>query len=189
MIVKIIHTHLKLLSLSWNAILEYFQLVLWHVSFFWGQETKAEIITRENKKRLLAKEEEKEEKKWSVLSFSIEEEMKEDLNSGIKNLEDFLKSCKSSSVKFRVEMVGLTACLKAWKEYCQSEGMWLCAFICLIYWRSSKNVMLVGVVYLLEICVRSLRCMTWSCLCRMPLSVITSILSVRVKSPRAREQT
>lgn len=86
------------------------------------QETKAEIITRENKKRLLAKEEEKEEKKWSVLSFSIEEEMKEDLNSGIKNLEDFLKSCKSSSVKFRVEMVGLTACLKAWKEYCQSEG-------------------------------------------------------------------
>ena len=71
----------------------------------------------------MAKEEEEEEKKWSVLSFSIEEEMKEDLNSGIKNLEDFLKSCKSSSVKFRVEMVGLTACLKAWKEYCQSEGM------------------------------------------------------------------
>ncbi|XP_064441326.1 probable ATP-dependent RNA helicase DDX60 isoform X3 [Mirounga angustirostris] len=86
-----------------------------------AHETKAEIITRENKKRLFAKEEEKEEKKWSVLSFSIEEEMKENLNSGIKNLEEFLKSCKSNSVKFRVEMVALTACLKAWKEHCRGE--------------------------------------------------------------------
>ncbi|XP_019521038.1 PREDICTED: probable ATP-dependent RNA helicase DDX60 isoform X2 [Hipposideros armiger] len=84
--------------------------------------TKAEIITEANKKRLFAKEEEKEEKKWSVLSFSIEEEMKENLNSGIKNLEDFLKSCKSNSVKFRVELVGLTACLKAWKEHCRGQG-------------------------------------------------------------------
>uniref|UniRef100_A0A8C0D8E0 DExD/H-box helicase 60 n=1 Tax=Balaenoptera musculus TaxID=9771 RepID=A0A8C0D8E0_BALMU len=86
------------------------------------QETKAEKITRENKERLFAKEEQKEEKKWNVLSFSIEEEMKENLNSGIKNLEDFLKSCKSSSVKFRVEMVGITACLRAWKEHCRGEG-------------------------------------------------------------------
>nr|XP_033713399.1 probable ATP-dependent RNA helicase DDX60 isoform X4 [Tursiops truncatus] len=86
------------------------------------QETKAEKITRENKERLFAKEEEKEEKKWNVLSFSIEEEMKENLNSGIKNLEDFLKSCKSSPVKFRVEMVGITACLRAWKEHCRGEG-------------------------------------------------------------------
>ncbi|XP_008683839.2 probable ATP-dependent RNA helicase DDX60 isoform X1 [Ursus maritimus] len=86
-----------------------------------AHETKAEIITRENKKRLFAKEEQKEEKKWSVLSFSIEEEMKENLNSGIKNLEEFLKSCKSNSVKFRVEMVALTACLKAWKEHCRGE--------------------------------------------------------------------
>nr|XP_023492101.1 probable ATP-dependent RNA helicase DDX60 isoform X1 [Equus caballus] len=84
-------------------------------------ETKAEIITRENKKRLLAKEEQKEEKKWNVLSFSIEEEMKENLNSGIKKLEDFLKSCKCNSVKFKVEMVGLTASLKAWKEHCRGE--------------------------------------------------------------------
>nr|XP_014994961.1 probable ATP-dependent RNA helicase DDX60 [Macaca mulatta] len=86
-----------------------------------AHETKAEIITRENKKRLFAKEEQKEEQKWNALSFSIEEQMKENLYSGIKNLEDFLKSCKSSSVKLRVEMVGLTACLKAWKEHCRSE--------------------------------------------------------------------
>ncbi|XP_012580452.1 PREDICTED: probable ATP-dependent RNA helicase DDX60 [Condylura cristata] len=85
-------------------------------------ETKAEMIIRENKKKLFAKEEQKEQQKWKALSLSIEEEMKENLNSGIKNLEDFLKSCKSTSVKFRVEMVGLTACLKAWKEHCQGEG-------------------------------------------------------------------
>ncbi|KAK2115069.1 putative ATP-dependent RNA helicase ddx60 [Saguinus oedipus] len=84
-------------------------------------ETKAEIIARENKKRLFAKEEQKEEQKWNSLAFSIEEEMKATLHSGIKKLEDFLKSCKSSSVKLRVEMVGLTACLKAWKEHCRSE--------------------------------------------------------------------
>ncbi|XP_029794930.1 probable ATP-dependent RNA helicase DDX60 isoform X2 [Suricata suricatta] len=91
-----------------------------------AQETKAEIITRENKKRLLAKEEEKEEKKWNVLSLSIEEEIKENLNSGIKNLEDFLKSCKTSSVKFRVEMFALTACLKAWKEHCRGKVSIVC---------------------------------------------------------------
>lgn len=105
----------------------YFQLLLWYVFcffvFLFGQETKAEIITRENKKRLFAKEEQKEEEKWNALSFSIEEEMKENLNSGIKNLEDFLKSCKSNSVKFQVEMVALTACLKAWKEQCRGKGM------------------------------------------------------------------
>ncbi|ELK37298.1 Putative ATP-dependent RNA helicase DDX60, partial [Myotis davidii] len=87
-----------------------------------ANETKAEIIARENKKRLLAKEEQKEENKWSVLSHSIEEEMKENLNSGIQNLEDFLKSCKSNLVKYQVEIVGLTACLKAWKEHCRSQG-------------------------------------------------------------------
>ncbi|XP_058526001.1 probable ATP-dependent RNA helicase DDX60 [Ochotona princeps] len=86
------------------------------------RETKAEIIIRENKKRLFAKEDQKEEQKWNALSFSIEEELKKNLISGIKNLEDFLKSCKSNSVKFRVEMVGLNACLTAWKEHCRGEG-------------------------------------------------------------------
>ncbi|XP_045687217.1 probable ATP-dependent RNA helicase DDX60 isoform X1 [Phyllostomus hastatus] len=86
------------------------------------KETKAEIITRENKKRLFAKKEQKEEEKWNVLSFHIEEQMKENLNNGIQNLEDFLKSCKSNSVKYQVEMTGLTACLKAWKEHCRSQG-------------------------------------------------------------------
>ncbi|KAM5264315.1 putative ATP-dependent RNA helicase DDX60 [Ctenodactylus gundi] len=82
-------------------------------------ETKAEIISRENKKRLLAKEEEKEEQKWMILSPSIKEEIKENLNSGIKKLEDFLKSCKTNSVKVQAEVEGLAACLTAWKEHCR----------------------------------------------------------------------
>lgn len=85
-------------------------------------ETKADIIARENKKRLIAKEEQKEEQKWNALSSSIEKEMKRNLNSGMKNLEEFLKSCKSNSVKVQAEKVGLTACLTAWREHCQAEG-------------------------------------------------------------------
>jgi hypothetical protein len=92
--------------------------------FPFGQETKAEIIKRENKKRLIAEEEQKEEQKWNALSFSIEEEMRKNVDSGMKKLEEFLKSCKSRSVKAQVERVGLQACLKAWKEHCQAEGMW-----------------------------------------------------------------
>ncbi|XP_029336518.1 probable ATP-dependent RNA helicase DDX60 isoform X3 [Mus caroli] len=87
-----------------------------------AHETKAEIIKRENKKRLIAEEEQKEEQKWNALSFSIEEEMRKNLDSGMKKLEEFLKSCKSCSVKAQVERVGLQACLKAWKEHCQAEG-------------------------------------------------------------------
>ncbi|XP_021120572.1 probable ATP-dependent RNA helicase DDX60 isoform X1 [Heterocephalus glaber] len=87
-----------------------------------AHETKAEIIARENKERIFAKEEQKDEQKWKALSLSIKEEMTKNLNSGVKDLEDFLKSCKSNSVKVRVEMVGLTACLKAWREHCRGEG-------------------------------------------------------------------
>ncbi|KAL1773034.1 putative ATP-dependent RNA helicase DDX60, partial [Sigmodon hispidus] len=87
-----------------------------------AHETKADIIARENKKRLIAKEQEKEEQRWNNLSLSIEKEMKRNFNSGMKKLEEFLKSCKSNSVKAQAERVGLTACLKAWKENYQAEG-------------------------------------------------------------------
>ncbi|XP_044537614.1 probable ATP-dependent RNA helicase DDX60 [Gracilinanus agilis] len=87
-----------------------------------SQGSKAEIIIQENTNRLLEKEEEKERHRWKTLSFSIEGEMKENFHSGIKKLEDFLKSCKSNSVKFTVEMVGLKASLNAWKEHCQGAG-------------------------------------------------------------------
>ncbi|XP_057609085.1 probable ATP-dependent RNA helicase DDX60 [Chionomys nivalis] len=86
------------------------------------RESKADIIARENKKRLIAKEEQREEQKWNTLSSSIEKEMKKNLSSGMKKLEEFLKSCKSNSVKVQAEKVGLTACLTAWKEHCRAEG-------------------------------------------------------------------
>ncbi|XP_038173538.1 probable ATP-dependent RNA helicase DDX60, partial [Arvicola amphibius] len=86
------------------------------------RETKADIIARENKKRLIAKEEQKEEEKWNTLSSSIEKEMKRNLSSGMKKLEEFLKSCKSNSVKVQAEKVGLMACLTAWKKHCRAEG-------------------------------------------------------------------
>ncbi|XP_038173537.1 probable ATP-dependent RNA helicase DDX60 [Arvicola amphibius] len=86
------------------------------------RETKADIIARENKKRLIAKEEQREEQKWNTLSSSFEKEMKRNLSSGMKKLEEFLKSCKSNSVKVQAEKVGLTACLTAWKEHCRAEG-------------------------------------------------------------------
>ncbi|KAM8971136.1 probable ATP-dependent RNA helicase DDX60 isoform X2 [Sarcophilus harrisii] len=87
-----------------------------------SQESKADIIIKENNNRLLAKEEQKESERWKTLSSSIEGEMKENFHSGITKLEDFLKSCKSNSVKFSVEMVGLNASLNAWREHCQGEG-------------------------------------------------------------------
>ncbi|KAK7817668.1 hypothetical protein U0070_018632 [Myodes glareolus] len=85
-------------------------------------ETKADIITRENKKRLMAKEEQREEEKWNTLSSSIEKEMKRNLNSGMKKLEEFLRSCKSNPVRVQAEKVGLMACLTAWKEHCRAKG-------------------------------------------------------------------
>ncbi|XP_005369865.1 probable ATP-dependent RNA helicase DDX60 [Microtus ochrogaster] len=87
-----------------------------------AHETKADKIARENKKRLIAKEEQREEQKWNTLSSSIEKEMKRNLSSGLKKLEEFLKSCKSNSVKVQAEKVGLTACLTAWKDHCRTEG-------------------------------------------------------------------
>ncbi|XP_072480309.1 probable ATP-dependent RNA helicase DDX60 isoform X2 [Notamacropus eugenii] len=87
-----------------------------------SHESKADIIIKENSNRLLAKEEQKESERWKNLSSSIEGEMKENFHSGITKLEDFLKSCKSNSVKFSVEMIGLNASLNAWREHCQGEG-------------------------------------------------------------------
>lgn len=81
------------------------------------------MIISENKKKLFAKEEQKEKQKWDVLSASIEEGMKKNLDSGIESLEDFMKSCKSNSVKFEAEMSGLNACFKEWKEHCKGEGI------------------------------------------------------------------
>ncbi|XP_074085103.1 putative ATP-dependent RNA helicase DDX60 isoform X2 [Macrotis lagotis] len=87
-----------------------------------SQKSKADIIIKENNNRLLAREEQKDSERWTTLSSSFEGEMKENFHSGITKLEDFLKSCKSKSVKFNVEMVGLNASLNAWREHCRGKG-------------------------------------------------------------------
>ncbi|XP_037008816.2 probable ATP-dependent RNA helicase DDX60 isoform X1 [Artibeus jamaicensis] len=82
------------------------------------QKTSAEKIIEENQKRQLAKLEKKQEERWNNLSDYIEKEIKENPNSGIKRLEDFIQGCPIKSVKFAAEMVGLDACFKLWVEHC-----------------------------------------------------------------------
>ncbi|KAM8765093.1 putative ATP-dependent RNA helicase DDX60 [Rhynchonycteris naso] len=82
------------------------------------QKTNAEKFIEENQRRQLAKLEKREEERWNNLSIYIEKEIKENPNSGIKRLEDFLQMCPVKSVKFAAEMVGLDACFKLWMEYC-----------------------------------------------------------------------
>lgn len=106
--------------MKWN--LGVFPLVSCRVLFLIKQDAKSEKVTRKKKSSLL-KQDQKEQQQWNDLLFSVEKELKENLNSGIRKLEDFLKSCKSNSVKIQVEMVGLSACFKAWKEHCRDEGI------------------------------------------------------------------
>ncbi|XP_054557102.1 probable ATP-dependent RNA helicase DDX60 [Talpa occidentalis] len=81
-------------------------------------QTNAGTHIEKNQKRQLAKEEKKEEERWNNLSPSIIKEIRKNLNSGIKKLEDFLQTCTVKSVKFIAEMAGLNACFKLWKKNC-----------------------------------------------------------------------
>ncbi|NXF72508.1 DDX60 helicase, partial [Sclerurus mexicanus] len=85
-------------------------------------KSKAKVITEENKRRLEAKEEEKEQKKWQALHETTVQQIKENQTMGINNLEKFLKTLKSKSVKFSAEMTALSACLEAWKQHCKEQG-------------------------------------------------------------------
>uniref|UniRef100_A0A674I7U2 DExD/H-box helicase 60 n=1 Tax=Terrapene triunguis TaxID=2587831 RepID=A0A674I7U2_9SAUR len=83
-------------------------------------KTKAEIIIEENRKRMKAEEERKEQKQWDALS--IEKLIHENFNLGIRKLEDFLKKCQSNSVKCTAEMAGLNTCFEVWIEQCKDQG-------------------------------------------------------------------
>ncbi|KAF1637750.1 putative ATP-dependent RNA helicase DDX60, partial [Eudyptes filholi] len=85
-------------------------------------KSKAETIAEENNRRLKAKEEKKEQEQWKTLCIPTEKEIKANLTVGINKLEKFLKTLKSKSVKFSVEMRGLSACLEVWKEHCRQQG-------------------------------------------------------------------
>ncbi|XP_042664351.1 probable ATP-dependent RNA helicase DDX60 isoform X2 [Tyto alba] len=85
-------------------------------------KSKAETIAEENNRRLKTKEEKKEQEQWKALCIPTEKEIKADLTTGINKLEKILKTFKSKSVKFNVEMTGLSACLEVWKEHCREQG-------------------------------------------------------------------
>ncbi|NXE90679.1 DDX60 helicase, partial [Menura novaehollandiae] len=85
-------------------------------------KSKAEIIAEENNRRLIAKEEKKEQEQWEALCTTIVKKIKENPTAGINQLEKFLKTLKSKSVKFSVEMTTLSACLQVWKEHCREQG-------------------------------------------------------------------
>ncbi|XP_052546100.1 probable ATP-dependent RNA helicase DDX60 isoform X2 [Tympanuchus pallidicinctus] len=86
------------------------------------RKSKAEIIMDENNRRLKAKEEKKEQEQWKTLQIPMEKEIKENLTVGINKLEKFLKTVKSKSVKFSIEISGLSACVEAWKKHCRKQG-------------------------------------------------------------------
>ncbi|XP_027491317.1 probable ATP-dependent RNA helicase DDX60 isoform X2 [Corapipo altera] len=85
-------------------------------------KSKVEIITEENNRRLRAKEENKEQKQWQALYMTTVKEIKENQTVGINKLEKFLKTFKSKSVKFSIEMTALSACLQVWKKHCKEQG-------------------------------------------------------------------
>ncbi|NWR68867.1 DDX60 helicase, partial [Centropus unirufus] len=85
-------------------------------------KSKAETIAEENTRRLKSKEEKKEQEQWEALRIPTEKEIKANLTDGINKLDKYLKTFKSKSVKFSIEMTGLSACLKAWKKHCKEQG-------------------------------------------------------------------
>nr|XP_056711038.1 probable ATP-dependent RNA helicase DDX60 [Euleptes europaea] len=81
-------------------------------------KTKAEMIVEENQKRRQAEESKKEERRWATLSVTVEEKIKENVTSGMKYLQEFLKNCRSASVKCTAEMAALNVCFGMWMECC-----------------------------------------------------------------------
>ncbi|XP_055970315.1 probable ATP-dependent RNA helicase DDX60 [Sorex fumeus] len=85
-------------------------------------KTNEKKSIEENQKRQLSQTEKTDKEIWKNLSRHIEKEIEKNPNVGIKQLEDFLKTCSDKSVKFVAEMLGLDACFKFWMEYCSKPG-------------------------------------------------------------------
>lgn len=64
----------------------------------------------------------KEQEQWKALCTPTKKEIKANLTVGINKLEKYLKTLKSRSVKFSVEMTGLSTCFEVWKEHCRQQG-------------------------------------------------------------------
>lgn len=111
---------------------------------FLSQKTKAEMIVEENQKRRQAEESKKEERRWATLSVTIEEKIKENMTSGIKFLQEFLKNCQSASVKCTAEMVALNTCFGVWMECCD-RGMGMHNFA--VAWECITLVLYILLLY------------------------------------------
>ncbi|KAM6401302.1 putative ATP-dependent RNA helicase DDX60 isoform 2-T2 [Pluvialis apricaria] len=85
-------------------------------------KSKAETIIEENNRRRKSEEEKKEQEQWKALCIPTEKEIKANMTVGINKLEKLLKTLKNKSVKFSVEMTGLSACLHVWKKHCKEQG-------------------------------------------------------------------
>ncbi|NXN73461.1 DDX60 helicase, partial [Himantopus himantopus] len=85
-------------------------------------KSKAETIIEENNRRRKTEEEKKEQEQWKALCIPIRKEIKANMTVGINKLEKLLKTFKNKSVKFSVEMTGLSACLHVWKKHCREQG-------------------------------------------------------------------
>ncbi|XP_075467930.1 putative ATP-dependent RNA helicase DDX60 isoform X3 [Ascaphus truei] len=83
--------------------------------------TKKEKIKEENRKRIKAKDENKEIEQWNSMASSFEKELKDTFVPGIKRLEEFVKTVQTHSVKFLVELTTLNTCVEVWLEQCKTH--------------------------------------------------------------------
>ncbi|XP_072450483.1 probable ATP-dependent RNA helicase DDX60 [Chiloscyllium punctatum] len=87
-----------------------------------AKKKSSELIIEAHEKKKKEEEERKAKERWSSLQDSIQKELSNDIDKGIKTLEKFLQTCTSDSVKVTAEMEASKYCYKAWAEHCRSKG-------------------------------------------------------------------
>ncbi|XP_043919452.1 probable ATP-dependent RNA helicase DDX60 [Protopterus annectens] len=86
------------------------------------QKKKAEIIVETNIKKKLLEKEKKEMETLERVSGNIEMKIRENINEGIQQLQEFLKTCSCDSVKFSAEVMALDTCFSVWVSLCSGPG-------------------------------------------------------------------
>ncbi|XP_048450035.1 probable ATP-dependent RNA helicase DDX60 [Rhincodon typus] len=87
-----------------------------------AKKKSSELIIEAQEKKKKEEEERKAQERWSSLQDSIQKELSNDIDKGIKSLEKFLQNCTSDNVKVTAEMEASKYCYKAWVEHCRSKG-------------------------------------------------------------------
>ncbi|XP_043927919.1 probable ATP-dependent RNA helicase DDX60 [Protopterus annectens] len=86
------------------------------------QKKKAEIIVETNIKKKLLEKEKKEMETLERISGNIEMKIRENINEGIQQLQEFLKTCSCDSVKLSAEVMALDTCFSVWVSLCSGPG-------------------------------------------------------------------